>query len=74
MQLNWDTDFFQRVFFNASKAYVRQLKDGEQYKLLQPVYSLNFVNGDLHKGLDESFDPMLIAEITGLTVDEILAL
>lgn len=63
MQLNWDTDFFQRVFFNASKAYVRQLKDGEQYKLLQPVYSLNFVNGDLHKGLDEWYHPYKFVHI-----------
>ena len=63
MQLNWDTDFFQRVFFNASKAYVRQLKDGEEYKLLKPVYSLNFVNGDLHKGLDEWYHPYKFVHI-----------
>ena len=29
---------------NASKAVVRQLKDGEGYNLIQPVYCLNFVN------------------------------
>ena len=63
MQLNWDTDFFQRVFFNASKAYVRQLKVGEQFKLLQPVYSLNFVSGDLHKGLDEWYHPYQFVHI-----------
>ena len=63
MQLNWDTDFFQRVFFNASKAYVRQLKGGEEYKLLKPVYSLNFVNGDLHKGLDEWYHPYKFVHI-----------
>ncbi len=63
MQLNWDTDFFQRVFFNASKAYVRQLKEGEEFKLLQPVYSLNFVNGDLHKGLSEWYHPYQFVHI-----------
>ena len=63
MQLNWDTDFFQRVFFNASKAYVRQLGAGEQYKLLQPVYSLNFVSGDLYKGLDEWYHPYQFVHI-----------
>ena len=63
MQLNWDTDFFQRVFFNASKAYVRQLKGGEDFKLLQPVYSLNFVNGDLHKGLSEWYHPYQFVHI-----------
>jgi len=63
MQLNWDTDFFQRVFFNASKAYVRQLKNGEEHKLLKPVYSLNFVNGDLHKGLPEWYHPYKFVHI-----------
>ena len=63
MQLNWDSDFFQRVFFNASKAYVRQLKEGEDYKLLKPVYSLNFVQGDLHKGLTEWYHPYKFVHI-----------
>jgi predicted transposase/invertase (TIGR01784 family) len=33
-----------RVLFNASKAYVKQLKTGQEYHLLQPVYSLNLVD------------------------------
>ena len=57
MQLNWDTDFMQRVVFNTSKAYVKQLDKGKPFKLLQPVYSLNFVQGDLHKGLSEWYHP-----------------
>jgi predicted transposase/invertase (TIGR01784 family) len=57
MQINWDTDFMQRVVFNTSKAYVKQLDRGKDFKLLQPVYSLNFVNGDLHKGLSEWYHP-----------------
>ena len=44
MQMIWSPEFKQRVLFNASKAYVRQLNSGEQYELLQPVYSLNLVN------------------------------
>ncbi|WP_455630585.1 Rpn family recombination-promoting nuclease/putative transposase, partial [Parabacteroides sp.] len=44
MQTVWSAEFQQRVLFNASKAYVRQLGKGEQYELLQPVYSLNLVN------------------------------
>ena len=44
MQMIWSPEFKQRVLFNASKAYVRQLNVGEQYELLQPVYSLNLVN------------------------------
>lgn len=51
MQMIWSPEFKQRVLFNASKAYVRQINVGEQYELLQPVYSLNLVN--------EIFEPEL---------------
>ena len=51
MQMIWSPEFKQRVLFNASKAYVRQIGVGEQYELLQPVYSLNLVN--------EIFEPEL---------------
>jgi predicted transposase/invertase (TIGR01784 family) len=48
MQMNWTSAFLQRVLFNASKAYVRQLEKGEQYVLLQPVMGLAL--------LDDVFD------------------
>lgn len=51
MQMIWSPEFRQRVLFNASKAYVRQINIGEEYELLQPVYSLNLVN--------EVFEPEL---------------
>ena len=51
MQMIWSPEFKQRVLFNASKAYVRQINIGEHYELLQPVYSLNLVN--------EIFEPEL---------------
>lgn len=51
MQMIWSPEFKQRVLFNASKAYVRQISVGEEYELLQPVYSLNLVN--------EVFEPEL---------------
>ena len=44
MQMVWSSEFKQRVLFNASKAYVRQIAGGEDYELLQPFYSLNLVN------------------------------
>lgn len=44
MQMVWSSEFKQRILFNASKAYVRQIAGGEDYELLQPVYSLNLVN------------------------------
>lgn len=51
MQMIWSPEYKQRVLFNASKAYVRQIKTGEDYKLLQPVYSLNLVNDMLEPDL-----------------------
>ncbi|MBR6162075.1 MAG: Rpn family recombination-promoting nuclease/putative transposase [Bacteroidales bacterium] len=60
MQINWPEDFYQRVLFNASKAYVNQLGKGRTYKMLQPVYSLNFVNGNSHPGLTEWYHPYRI--------------
>ena len=52
MQMNWTADFRERVLFNASKAYVRQLDKSEKYNLLQPVYALNFVNKVFEPGMD----------------------
>ena len=52
MQMEWFPDFKQRVLFNASKAYVRQLPKGNDYELLQPVYSLNLVNQTFAPDLD----------------------
>lgn len=44
MQIQWTTSFKQRMLFNASKAYVRQLEKGEDYELLKPVYGLGLIN------------------------------
>jgi predicted transposase/invertase (TIGR01784 family) len=44
MQMYWTDSFRNRVLFNASKAYVRQLDKAKTYQLLQPVYALSFVN------------------------------
>ena len=40
MQIQWTTGFMQRMLFNASKAYIKQLNAGEEYHLLKPVYGL----------------------------------
>ncbi len=40
MQIQWTTGFMQRMLFNASKAYIKQLNVGEEYHLLKPVYGL----------------------------------
>ena len=50
MQLYWSDEFRQRVILNASKAVVKQAGTGEDYSLIQPVYSLNLVNEGLNLG------------------------
>ena len=49
MQLHWDESFKSRVLLNASKAYVIQLEKAQKFKLLHPVYALNFVNDTFEK-------------------------
>ena len=44
MQLAWTTGFMQRVLFNASKAYVKQLDKSYNFNTLQPVYALSLIN------------------------------
>lgn len=55
MQMIWSSEFKQRVLFNASKAYVRQMDAGEKYHLLQPVYSLNLVNDIFEPSLPNEY-------------------
>jgi predicted transposase/invertase (TIGR01784 family) len=43
MQMNWTTSFKQRLLFGTSSAFVKQLDQGEQYHLLQPVYGLGLI-------------------------------
>ncbi len=50
MQMHWTTGFMQRVLFNASKAYVRQLDKSFKFDTLQPVYALSLLN--------ENFQPL----------------
>ncbi len=55
MQMNWTSAFLQRVLFNASKAYVRQLERGEQYELLQPVMGLSLLDDIFDRKSDEYY-------------------
>ncbi len=43
MQIQWTDAFKQRLLFGASTAYVRQLKHGEDYNLLKPIYGLGLL-------------------------------
>ena len=55
MQMLWTDSFKSRVVFNASKAYVKQIDRGEEYKSLEPVYSLNLINENFEPNLEEYF-------------------
>ena len=44
MQMYWTTNFKDRVLFNSAKVYVEQLRQGEDYSQLKPVYTLSLVN------------------------------
>lgn len=62
MQMMWTSAYKQRVLFNASKAYVSQLDKGNDYELLQPVYSLNLVN-DTFSDSEEYYHDFKIVEV-----------
>jgi predicted transposase/invertase (TIGR01784 family) len=51
MQIEWTDGFMQRMLFNTSHAYVKQLKKGHEYHLLQPVYGVAL--------LAENFQPTM---------------
>ncbi len=55
MQMLWTDSFKTRVLFNASKAYVRQLEKGFEYKQLQPVYALSLVNQVFEHDMEEFY-------------------
>ena len=57
MQVHWTPAFKQRVLFNASKAYVRQMPSGTRWEMLQPVYVLSLVDAIFEPDLPEFFHP-----------------
>ena len=64
MQMNWNNEFQQRVILNASKAVVKQLKEREDYSLLQPVYALNLINDvGFDAGPDEFYHDYAIVNV-----------
>ena len=57
MQMYWTKDFEKRMMLNTSKAIVQQVGTGEDYRLLQPVYSLNILNDIYAPELDGYYHP-----------------
>ena len=43
MQIDWVESFKQRLLFESSQAFVKQLEKGEEYHLLKPVYGLGLI-------------------------------
>lgn len=43
MQIDWVESFKQRLLFESGQAYVKQLKAGEHYRFLKPVYGLGLI-------------------------------
>ena len=64
MQMNWNNEFRHRVILNAAKAVVKQLEPGEEYKLIQPVYSLNLINDTgFESGPDEFYHDYAVVDV-----------
>lgn len=42
--MEWSKHFIQRMFYNGASAYVKQLKHGEAFKKLSPVYGLALID------------------------------
>jgi len=63
MQMHWTTGFMQRVLFNASKAYVRQLDKSFKFESLQPVYALSLLNENFQPAKTEYYHHYQIVNI-----------
>ena len=63
MQMHWTTGFLQRVLFNATKAYVRQLGKSFKFESLQPVYALCLLNENFHPNKQEHYHHYQIVNI-----------
>ncbi|MEL6131918.1 MAG: Rpn family recombination-promoting nuclease/putative transposase [Bacteroidota bacterium] len=71
MQMLWTDTFKHRVLFNASKAYVKQLDRGKEYKGLKPVYALSLVNENFEHDTDLYYHhySMIHHELTGKKIE-----
>ncbi len=47
MQMMWSASFEQRMVFGASQAYVKQLRVGQGWHELKPVYALAIINSTI---------------------------
>ena len=47
MQMMWSASFEQRMVFGASQAYVKQMRVGQSWHELKPVYALAIINSTI---------------------------
>ena len=50
MQLQWTGDFIKRMLFNTAATYARQLKKGDKYDKLSPVYGVALLDATFSEG------------------------
>ena len=55
MQMQWSDEFKKRVVMNASKAVIKEVGSGEDYTLIQPVFSLNLVDDNIKGEAPDEF-------------------
>ena len=72
MQMIWTPAFMKRVLLNATKAYSRQLDEGDHYEDIQPVYSLNLVNDTFRDDTEDFYHDYGVMDVKNpdQTIDE----
>jgi predicted transposase/invertase (TIGR01784 family) len=55
MQMYWSKSFMNRMVFNASKSYIKQLNSGGDYSVMQTVYALGILNDIFDKKTSEYY-------------------
>ena len=72
VQQNSESDYFQRMLFASSKLITQQLDEGDQYKKIRRVISINIIYFDLGQGKDYIYRGR--TEFRGLHAGDILKL
>lgn len=63
MQIQWTASFKQRMLFNTSKAYIKQLQKGEHFHLLKPVYGLGLIASQFDDDPDQWYHHYKIVNV-----------
>jgi len=70
MQIQWTKHFIQRMLFNTAATYTHQLKKGQDYDHLSPVYGLALINATFTKE-EEWFHHFQMTDKKNRTLDDI---